>query len=809
LKKYALGLVYLLFSISSFSQNYYVLRGYVYSEDNLPLPGANIRDFNSKIGTQTNAEGQYELNLEQGLHRISVSYIGYKSQTFEQIVNTDNVTNIFLKPVNTLLKSVVVSNKKKDFSYEIIQNVIDHKEAILNQYQNYACQTYIKALEQLKTLKPPKKREESDPFKNDSIPETNYFEADLSRYVSIPNKTKEERTAVKKIGDLQTLFFTSTTDGEFNLYRNLQHVKQLSENAFVSPISSLGFASYRYKLIDSYYDRGTLVYKIAVKPKQTGNALYQGEIEVWDKEWVLKSVDLSLSKKALIIYDEFSFKQAYEEQEGNWVITEESFTWKVTEEGLLKTGTTSVSQSDFVFDSTYSNNFFGPELARTSEIAYKRDSTFWDNIRPKPLSTEERNIIQKEEAYQLKINSEDYLDSIDEVYNKITFLKVAWNGVGHINRKKKTDWEFGSIPSFLNIAAIGGWRAQHNVNYFRKFKNRKQLRVSPYLNYGFLNKDLRGELDVDYLYNPVKQSRLFIVVGQRFDIINGSATILDIVRRDNFYINTGINAKHRTEVFNGFYLNTEVLFNKREDFGDFRFSRLGNELFENNNPSTFPNSTILKTNIRVDYTPKQLYTSEPNEKIVMGSKYPTFSFRLIKAFQLNNNLKKAFANIEFNVEQYFNVGILGTSAYRISVGRFLDTTKVAPMDYQYQRGGDPIWFSPSMTTYQYIPETFSTFNWFFESHYEHQFNGFLTSKIPLLNKTGIKTVGGAGLLYVPDQKYQYSELYAGINKVFKLGKSRFRIGAYYVAAQSNTFGVKSGFKFSFEPYNRNKNTWNF
>ncbi|MFT5884660.1 MAG: hypothetical protein ACI9IP_001117 [Arcticibacterium sp.] len=809
MKRFYLGLVCLLFSISSFSQNFYVLRGYVYSNDNFPLPGANIRDFDSKIGTQTNAKGQYELNLEQGLHRISVSYIGYDSETFEQVISGDNVKNIFLTPDTAMLAEVVVSNKKKDFSYEIIKNIIDHKEAVLNQYQNYACQTYIKSLEEPENIKPPKKEEKYDPFKNDSIPKTNYFEADISRYVSIPNKTKEERTAVKKIGDLQTLFFTSTTDGEFNLYENVQHVKQLSENAFVSPISPLGFASYRYKLLDSYYDGGTLVYKIAVKPKQTGNALYEGEIEVWDKEWVLKSVDLKLSKRALIVYDEFSFKQAYEKMEENWVITEESFTWKVTEEGQIKTGTTTVSQSNFVFDSTYSKNFFGPELAKTTALAYKRDSTFWDNIRPKPLSIEERNIIRKEEAYQLKINSKDYLDSIDAVYNKITFMKVAWEGVGHINRKKKTNWEFGSIPSFINLVAIGGWRAQYNVNYYKKFENRKQLRVFPYLNYGFLNKDLRGQIGVDYLYNPVKQSSIFLSAGQGFDVINGNATILDIVRRDNFYINTGINAKHRTEIFNGFYLNTEVLFNKREDLGDFKFSRLGDELFDNNSPSTFPNSSILKTNFRLDYTPKQLYISEPNEKIVMGSKYPTFSFRLSKAFQLDNNLKKAFTNIEFNVEQYFNVGILGTSEYRIGIGRFLDTMKVATMDYQYQRGGDPIWFSPSMYTYQYIPETFSTFKWFFESHYEHQFNGFLTSKIPLLNKTDIKTVAGAGLLYVPDQNYQYSELYAGVNRVFKLGKSRFRIGAYYVAAQSNKFGLKSGFKFSFEPYNRNKNTWSF
>jgi hypothetical protein len=77
------------------------------------------------------------------------------------------------------------------------------------------------------------------------------------------------------------------------------------------------------------------------------------------------------------------------------VIENESFQWKVKDSGQIKTGITTVNQSDFVFDSTYAKRFFGPELAKTTELAYKRDSTFWDNIRPKPLKIVERNIVLK------------------------------------------------------------------------------------------------------------------------------------------------------------------------------------------------------------------------------------------------------------------------------------------------------------------------------------------------------------------------------------------------------------------------------
>jgi hypothetical protein len=86
---------------------------------------------------------------------------------------------------------------------------------------------------------------------------------------------------------------------------------------------------------------------------------------------------------------------------------------------------------------------------------------------------------------------------------------LAWSGLGYINRAKKTNWDFGSIPSLINVVAIRGWRMQYNLNYDKKFENRKQLRVSPYLNYGFLNNDFRGQFTADYLYDPIRQSSIF------------------------------------------------------------------------------------------------------------------------------------------------------------------------------------------------------------------------------------------------------------------------------------------------------------
>jgi hypothetical protein len=810
LKTFLLTFCGLLAGFHLSAQHFHSLRGYVFSTDNEPLQNASVRVFNLQTGTQTNVFGQYELNLEKGYHRLSVSFLGYLPQTIELVIDSNTVYNFFLEPDETLLSEVVVSSLKKDYSYEIIRNVIENKSQWQNQYQNMASQTYVKAIEEIQRTKPSKKDEENrNPFLADSLPDMTFFEARIHRYFAVPNHFKEERTAVKKLGDIRNLYYTSTTDGQFDLYRNLQVIKKLGENALISPFSTVGFIGYKFKLLETYHNGERLVFRIQIKPKELGNALYEGEVEVLDGIWAIHKVKLSVPKKLLLIYNSFDFEQEYGLVNGKRVITQERFNWKLKEGATVKTGESEIFHSDFVFDSAYSRNFFGLEIGRTTENAYQRDSSYWENIRPKPLSSTERAVVKAKELEEIRLNSKEYLDSVDAVNNKITFLKVIWAGVGHIDRAKKVNWEFGSLPSLLNPVAIGGWRINYSLDYLKRFENRKQILLKPYLNYGFLNRDLQGSLTADILYNPIRRSSLRLYFGKSFDVINGNATLGDILRRNNFYINTGAIISHRTELFNGFYFNSELAWNKREDLGNFKFSRLGNELFEQNEPARFPTTHLIKSNFRIDYTPGQQYLREPKEKIILGSRYPTFSLRSNFGFATENGVKKAFNYSEFNISHYFNVSIFGTSEYRIAIGKFMDTTRLAPMDYQYQRGGDPIWFSPSMLTYQLIPRTFTVFDWFFESHYEHQFNGFLTSKIPLINKTGISTVVGAGLLYVPEKAYQYSELYGGVNRIFRLGKVRLRLGAYYVVSQSNKDGFRSGFKFSLEPYNRDKNTWSF
>lgn len=798
-----------------------MLRGYVFNSENKAIPSVNVRDFSTGLGAITNAAGQYELRLEEGYHKIVFSSIGFEDQEVEIVMDQDKVHNVWLQDAPQEIETITVRAKKKDYSYEVIRQVIEnkHKYEAENQYKSLRHHIYIKSVEDVKRIIKPDKNSEEEKDQEtrlesvfqtkDSIPKLHLFEAEIVMHYQAPNSFKEEKKAAKKLASQYTLFYTSTTDGDFDFYKNLMVIRRLGDNTYVSPFSPTTFLSYKFKLLGSYFENGQKIYKIQIKPRKHGNALLKGTIEVYDKLWALKSVELEFPSSSLILYNEFTMRQEYAFVDSIHVVKNQEFYWKLKDNKQVLDGYCTAEHKNFLFDTTYHKRYFGAELGFTAMDAYEKDTSYWNKIRPKPLSIKEQAFVMYQDSLKRVRNSKEYLDSIDSVYNKITIQKLLLRGFGHINRSKKQIWDFDPALNLLDPLAIGGWRVKYRFSYFKRFENRKSIYISPFLNYGFRNQDVKGSLYISHLYDPMKISRVSVSIGRYFGFVNNFATIGDIFRRSNFYDQSYLNIGHRTELFNGFYLGTALNYVDRRDLGNFQFAPIGDSLYANNDPVTFPRNTNFGASIYISYTPHQLYRREPKQKIVLGSKYPTITLSYDQSFPKVLNSNNKYSKGSLAVDQRFNIGTIGTSEYRVSASRFFDTTQLSIMDYSYQRGGDPYWFSPAMYTYQLIDSTFPTFNWTFESHYVHQFNGFLIGRIPGFKHARIRSMAGGGFLYVPERKYQYSELFFGLNRIFKIGKERFRIGTYYVISQSNTQGFRSGIKFSFEPYNINNNSWSF
>jgi TonB-linked SusC/RagA family outer membrane protein len=94
------------------------VQGMVIDENKEPLVGASVTVFETTLGTVTDAEGKFQINLPTGKNTLQVTYLSYETKIV-QIANQTNVT-IQLQPQNQNIDEVVVIGygtvKKRDLT---------------------------------------------------------------------------------------------------------------------------------------------------------------------------------------------------------------------------------------------------------------------------------------------------------------------------------------------------------------------------------------------------------------------------------------------------------------------------------------------------------------------------------------------------------------------------------------------------------------------------------------------------------------------------------------------------------------------
>lgn len=96
----------MLFTCVAASAQFQVKGKIVSANDSEPIIGVAVRESGTSNGSITDLDGNYSINVPNGNSSISLSYVGYKSQTIK--VNGRNVINIRMEENTKLLDEVVV-----------------------------------------------------------------------------------------------------------------------------------------------------------------------------------------------------------------------------------------------------------------------------------------------------------------------------------------------------------------------------------------------------------------------------------------------------------------------------------------------------------------------------------------------------------------------------------------------------------------------------------------------------------------------------------------------------------------------------
>ena len=553
-----------------------------------------------------------------------------------------------------------------------------------------------------------------------------------------------------------------------------------------------------------------MISKIKISPRNTATTTLEGYIWVIDTLWLVQKLELTMNKGNLLIYDHFTIKQTFTHPgDSICVLSEQTLEYGVKYKTETSTCSTIALFDNYNFKPKFDAKFFGTELAVTTKEAYEKDTAYWAANRPANLSEAEKRFILIKDSIHDAQNRVEYLDSVDRIFNKITALKILWFGVDHRNRPNKTQWTIGSVATFVQPIYIAGPRLTPSFDYFKKWKDERTLESYTRVSYGLINGDIKGDTWWKYRFDPFHFGTVRASINHDFDVIRGFDAITQVYKRENFIETTKLRGSFTYELFNGFYFGLETEFSERRSIENYKFVNIFNNAIPNNNPTEFNTYQAMLGIASISYTPFQKYMREPYRKVLLGSAYPTFSLFYERGVPklFGSDINHEYMN--FNIMQTFKFKTLGTTSYRIAVGKFLSAKILRDPDYKYQRRSDPIWFSNPLYSFQGLDSSLVTKDFIYEAHFVHHDNGSIINKIPLMKKTRIGLVVGGGAMYVKQYNYQHYELLAGLERNFKLSRRRLRIGVYGVVSDGNQTPLKATWKVSFAILDDRNMKWNF
>ena len=333
------------------------------------------------------------------------------------------------------------------------------------------------------------------------------------------------------------------------------------------------------------------------------------------------------------------------------------------------------------------------------------------------------------------------------------------------------------------------------------------------ISYGLRNKDVNGSIYLKRMYNPFNRGYYIFDIARDFDPIYKGDAWVNQIKRSAYFLNNYVAAIHGLEVLNGLQVITEADYALRRDVAGYKLNPRTDSLFGDfldDKPIAFEPYDAAYAKLTVKYTPGQRYIREPREKIILGSKWPTFYAEWRKGIPEIFGSVANFDFLEFGIEQTINFGILGNLRYHAETGNYFNQKDLRLLDYNYMRRGDPFLFMNPDEAFQALDSTFPVFKRVYSGHFVHEFNGAILNKFPLLKKLQLREIGGGGLLIVPERSLRYGELFAGVERVFKWPfnpLTKFKVGAYIVTSVANGGFNPVQYKVGLTTWDLRRNKW--
>lgn len=432
--------------------------------------------------------------------------------------------------------------------------------------------------------------------------------------------------------------------------------------------------------------------------------------------------------------------------------------------------------------------------------AFRKDSLYWAEVRPIPLTREEITGYEKS----------DSLAAVERARAEGDTLKASKHkGFQPWDLLIGDRYKIGEHSNFRidfpmpGFNTVEGFNIVYRVAYgvVLQDSNRTRLTVRPVARYAFSREEFSGYLNLS-LRNT--NHRLDVDAGRYIAQFNRENPILPVVNTFTtlfleknlmkLYERDFAEVRYRRRINPFISVTTDwSLADRRELFNESDYKLVDRKRIEDYTPNQPVHETIQDTgfpehrafvgSLGISARPWLKFRIRNGRKREIQSSSPTLTFDYRKGFAEVFSSDIEFDQVELGVKHELRLGVRGALHFWLRGGMFLRDESMYFMDYKHFLGNqtpfsttDPVGSFRLLDYYRH-----STNDKYFSGNVHYQFRKFLVTTIPLVRVTGVRENVFINYLATPTSNH-YTELgYSidGILRIFRLeAAAAFREGRY-------------------------------
>ena len=635
----------------------------------------------------------------------------------------------------------------------------------------------------------------------------------------------------------------------------------------ISPLSPRAFSYYRFEFLGSFMDRGQEVNKIKVKPRSKGDNVFEGTIYIRENFWNIHSLDLKTSFEGFNVYMEkvyapivddiwlpvtqkiafngsmlgFGLNYKYIASVSDYqvtpnpdlslkleviddkidpvpdeVIEEEKQLDKEQPKEALKEDKALTRKKLVELMEDYEEEEWEEQEGEGEVVsdywyqvdtgATKKDSAYWANIRPVPLTESEIQGYKKDDSTYVA----EKLDSLEKEDGKAFSVGDVFFGNTYKLGKRARFGFNGFVPEF-RFNTVEGFNLDFAGTLRWKEDTTLRLKFEPRVRYGFSSGKVYSKLKTKFGFGKYPQRLNLTVDGGKYinqfydnsidKHINSIWSLLFARNYMKVYDQTfgsvllerQLGYKWSAAVSLN-YTSRNSLYNRT----NLSFFRAGENWYTSNTPENaemvVPNisgNRAFTTAVHVNYQPWVKFRKYNGKLMPIYGNSPKFRFSYYSGWKNVFESTSDFQRIEVGAKSEFNLGVRATIDFDLEAGTFLNNTNAQFMDYKHFNGGQTEIAPMSVTgNFRLLPYYIYSTQQSYVTLLTHvRFRKFLFTHIPLVRISGVRE--NVFLNYLKtNNSPNYWEVGYTIDKIFKAFRLEFVYS--FNDLEPQTFGVRIG-----------------